>query len=91
MQFKPEDLKLSEKFKTDLHKALERTTVEAKRLAIKDLFDDFGHVFQTEVDLGGMCVTTSSTTTTKEVCSLPIFPKLSTVVGSTNMSWFCKS
>jgi hypothetical protein len=69
MTFRSADLKLSAKFKAELEHAFAQPTFEDKRAAMKQLFDDYGYVFQTEIDLGGMCVTVSTVQTSTEVRS----------------------
>lgn len=66
LQFLPEELQLTQNFKDDLQRALAAETDDLKRSKLNNLFNLYGHVFQTEVDLGGMCVTTSSIVTSTE-------------------------
>ncbi|KDQ11959.1 hypothetical protein BOTBODRAFT_427142 [Botryobasidium botryosum FD-172 SS1] len=60
----PKDMEPSDKFTTAIKEAVKRSSEDEKKEALKDVFKKFGHSFQTEVTLGGVLVSTESTTTT---------------------------
>jgi hypothetical protein len=68
----PEDLEPTDKFTKDIKTALAKKTDDEKTKALKLVFDKFGHTYQTEVTLGGLLVTTDSTTTTATVSILDL-------------------
>ena len=59
--FDPTTLTTTNKFKLAVTEALNKGSDDAKRAALRNLFDRYGHAFQTEVTLGAMLTTTDST------------------------------
>jgi hypothetical protein len=63
----PADMTPSAKFTQEITAALGKSTNAEKREALKVVFERFGHSYQTEVTLGGLLVSTDTTTTSGAV------------------------
>jgi len=74
--FKPNSLKPSEEFKNSIIDALKHTTDKSKKTALKKVFDMYGHVFQTDLEIGASITRTSSRTTSHDVRKSLCFRKL---------------
>lgn len=64
----PETLNPTEQFKKERDWALALTNNKDKRDALKKLFKKYGHVFATQVELGGLLHSTQTVIKTAEVC-----------------------
>ena len=58
--FDPTTLTPTAEFDSAVQNALQKESEDAKRAALRDLFNRYGHSFQTEVMLGAMLTTTDS-------------------------------
>jgi hypothetical protein len=58
--FDPMTLTPTHEFNSAVKEALEKESEEAKRTALRGVFNRYGHTFQTEVMLGAMLTTTDS-------------------------------
>lgn len=65
----PSTLKATEQFNAAIDKAMTKSDKTEKVDALKQVFEKYGHTFQTEVTLGGLLVSTESTITNATVGS----------------------
>lgn len=71
--FDPMTLKTTSEFDSAITEALKKDSQDAKRAALRNVFDRYGHAFQTEVMLGAMLSTTDSITTDADVRLLKVY------------------